>query len=42
VAHGIALIRVQTIRNLLNPRRINAVHFFKHNSYRTAVGSERA
>ena len=38
MAHGIALIRVQTIRNPLNPRRINAVHILKHNSYRTPVG----
>jgi hypothetical protein len=31
------LFRVQTIRNLLEARRINAVHYFKHKTYRTAV-----
>jgi len=37
VLHGVDLFRVQMIRNLLEPSRINAVRLFKHKPCRTAV-----
>ena len=40
--HGVDPSSVQLIRNLLNSSRINAVHPFKHNPCRTAVGTARA
>ena len=42
VLHGVVLSRVQLIRKLLEPSRINAVHLIKHKPCRTAVGSTRA
>jgi hypothetical protein len=40
--HGVDPPGVQMIRNQLNPRRINAVHFLKQKSCRTLVGQARA
>jgi hypothetical protein len=40
--HGADPFYVQMIRNQLELRRINAVHFFKHNLCRTPVGLSRA
>jgi hypothetical protein len=39
--HGIDPLRVQMIRNQLNLRRINVVHFLKQKSCRTLVGLTR-
>jgi hypothetical protein len=40
--HGADPFYVQMIRNQLELRRINAVHFFKHNLCRTPVDLIRA
>jgi hypothetical protein len=40
--HGVDPLRVQMIRNQLNPRRINAVRFLKQKSCRTLVALCRA
>jgi hypothetical protein len=40
--HGVDPLRVQMIRNQLNPRRINAVRFLKQKSCRTLVARGRA
>jgi hypothetical protein len=40
--HGVDPLRVQMIRNQLNPRRINAVRFLKQKSCRTLVTLSRA
>jgi hypothetical protein len=41
MGHGVDPLSVQMIRNQLNPRRINAVHFLKQKSCRTLVGLTR-
>jgi hypothetical protein len=42
VTHGLGPFSIQSIRNLLESRRINAVHFFKQDPCQTAVGLTRA
>jgi hypothetical protein len=41
VTQGLGPFSIQSIRNLLETRRINAVHFFKHKPCRTVVGLSR-
>jgi hypothetical protein len=41
MGHGVDPLRVQMIRNQLNPRRINAVRFLKQKSCRTLLGRAR-
>jgi hypothetical protein len=42
VTHGLGPFSIQLIRNLLESRRINAVHLFKHKLCRTVVRRARA